>query len=258
MNFLKIITILATSSFALKDAHGNDDVLSKIRNRPAFSQNYSDDVMALRNTRTRPESIEYYNKRQEACPKAQILVKTIFESLIERNNLASFVTGAFGAEIAANCYAKIGRSTAGRSGVIEISGSDLKAITTIDEAAFIVAHELSHLLLAHDEAIVAIVQGLVVNGLDFRTMELEADHLALSLLANAGFDFSQGANALLRIMRAQGECFGPLIYCHGLNKNNSERVNQLKSVSVKKSKQLNLLKLSTLLNEVKIESEQIK
>lgn len=68
-------------------------------------------------------------------------------------------------------------------GLIEFFGSD-------DELAFVLAHEMSHLILAHADRL---------DEKDRRDLELEADYLGLYILARAGFDTSQAIGGVHRL-----------------------------------------------------------
>lgn len=217
---------LVLSRFAYGD--GIRDVHINIRIRPAFSETYSENVSSARKLRFEPATIEYHDRYERTCPKSKDLVRAIFKTIIAANDLTPFLREPFGVEIRLNCYARVGKSSAKMSGIIEISAADIRAQDTIDEIAFIISHELSHLLLAHDEALIGIYQGLAIGGLDLRKIEIEADAIAIALLANAGFDFTKSASALVNIARAKGECWGPAFYCLGMKEELSERIDNIR------------------------------
>ena len=76
---------------------------------------------------------------------------------------------------------------------IKISTGMLDYFASDDELAFVLAHEVSHLLLGHSGAF---------QGSAAKARELEADLLGIHIVARAGFDVAKAARFPLRLARA--------------------------------------------------------
>lgn len=97
-----------------------------------------------------------------------------------------------------------GGSMVTRQGVILISERMERTARTDDELAFVVAHELSHLVLEHDRGPAvrgergASNQAITLRRGRFPGYEADADRMALYLLARAGYDARAAADYLTR------------------------------------------------------------
>lgn len=97
-----------------------------------------------------------------------------------------------------------GGSMVTREGVILISERMERLARTEDELAFVVAHEMSHLVLEHDRGpAVRGERGAANDAINLRRgrfpgYEADADRMALYLLARAGYDARAAADYLTR------------------------------------------------------------
>jgi Zn-dependent protease with chaperone function len=81
-------------------------------------------------------------------------------------------------------------ATTNSSNIIKISSGLMYKIDKREELAFVIAHEVSHLILGH-------TQGNKPSGLqEFTDREIQADQLALQLLKEAKIDISGGLTIL--------------------------------------------------------------
>lgn len=78
------------------------------------------------------------------------------------------------------------------NGTVFVSSGMLKLIETESEYAFIIAHEMAHILLGHHHT-------FATSPRDAIATELQADSLAIELLRESGFEESSGAALLTRI-----------------------------------------------------------
>lgn len=113
-----------------------------------------------------------------------------------------------------NAYAR-------RPGTIVLTQGLLEVISSEDEFAFVLAHELGHLVLGHERRRpleFATAAGRVGSQLPSRwnehlTQELDADAFAADLLGEAGYEKRAGVTMIERLANGLGEMtFGSRIF----------------------------------------------
>jgi predicted Zn-dependent protease len=217
------------------------------RNRPAFSEASYNFAVATRQSEWEREAREKYSS---GCPNSQKYVSSIFNRIVERNSLESMVNSPTGVGIVVMCRHEV-NSTATRAGVIELAGGDLLLANSDDEIAYVIAHEMAHMLLGHDELIAGIgmnmkevVEQADAAGLNLSTMEWEADDAGLILITRAGFDPIAAASMKSRSLIKAGACFGISGKCIHYNRAGSfdafiERAERI-NATIKKEKLMSI------------------
>ena len=87
-----------------------------------------------------------------------------------------------------------GQGALAESRLIQVSRAILGKVPSDDEAAFLIAHELAHIILRHRARLAALGRRTA----SIRETEREADRLAPWLMANAGYDAAQSPESLRR------------------------------------------------------------
>lgn len=80
-----------------------------------------------------------------------------------------------------------------RNKKLAVSDAMLRFAASDNELAFVISHELSHIILAHSTS---------SFGRGSAGLEREADHIGLFLMARAGYDSAEGIDLLLRMAEA--------------------------------------------------------
>lgn len=94
---------------------------------------------------------------------------------------------------------------------VAVTSRMLEFVTDNDELSFVVAHEMSHNILRHAEKLKGTINWLAEFGLGARKVkatEIEADKLAIEMMANAGYDLSAPERLLRRTSHARGTDLG--------------------------------------------------
>lgn len=139
-----------------------------------------------------------------ACPEAQGYAQRILERLIEGSWLRQALQDAdYPVQVAVTCGMADFPDAEIKAGVLEVSAELILAMSSEDEIAAMMGHELAHYTLAHE------AQKLRTHGrlTHYATLmqsidhEFEADAEGLILLANAGYDPHAAVDAL-KVMRA--------------------------------------------------------
>jgi predicted Zn-dependent protease len=139
-----------------------------------------------------------------ACPQAQRYVQRILDRLIEGSRLRQAMQLAdFPVQLVVTCGMADFPDAEIKAGVLEISAELMLAMTSEDEIAAMMGHELAHYTLAHEAKTLAIYSQLTrfsARALSINH-EVEADTEGLILLANAGYDPYAAVDAL-KVIRA--------------------------------------------------------
>ncbi len=178
--------------------------------------NYSRAVQFIERTRFSPENREKMRafhqeyvqawqtplRAEVACPQAQRYAQRILDRLIEGSRLRQAMQRAdFTVQLAVTCGAADFPDAIIKAGVLEVSAELILALTSEDEIAAMMGHELAHYTLAHAEKRLEVHARLTVFAA--RTLaldhEIEADTEGLVLLANAGYDPYAAVDALKSI-----------------------------------------------------------
>jgi Zn-dependent protease with chaperone function len=81
------------------------------------------------------------------------------------------------------------------SGAIAITSGLLRSITSADQLAFVLSHELGHLVLKHHSNGHAFATRADLSR-DLMLREIDADQFAMKLTGSAGYDVQEGARLL--------------------------------------------------------------
>jgi hypothetical protein len=163
-------------SFLARAEDAREFLPIKIISRPALDGDAYDLVLSRR-------IIGRAQTQDSGCAAEATRVKIIFDNLIERSKLKDFSTGPTGFFPVVPCDStKFMETGSGSDGRIVISRWITKNVTSDAQLAFIIAHEIGHFTLAHDELHIRGGHGVLV------TDESAADDQALRIMYNAGYD----------------------------------------------------------------------
>lgn len=124
---------------------------------------------------------EYENKFgnfQEKCPQENNRIQNIFANIVARNNLRRYLEGDNSLKVYVDCENN-GLDAGTWFGTIMISRGIINTLTEDGALSCLVAHELSHHLLRHDQ--------IINNEILISRKELDADSLGAALTMQAGF-----------------------------------------------------------------------
>lgn len=145
----------------------------------------------------------------KSCPQQVAVVRNIFNRIMKANNLEQFLTVDPGLEISIGCIDKNIDSTGLRlGGFVSFPGVIVGKLPDEDQIAFILGHEISHYLLAHDELRIHWKQiDKMITAEENQNTELQADALGLQLIAAAGYDPYASIDVMKFLLRLKGSCF---------------------------------------------------
>lgn len=135
-------------SFILFSVTAKSEPINFPMARPAYTQESHDQFLRYKALiPLNPGSVS-----GEKCPLQANMVSNIFKRIIEANHLEHFLTVDPGFEISIGCSDKNINSTGLRlGGFVNFPGVIVGKLPDEDQIAFILGHEISHYLLAHDE-----------------------------------------------------------------------------------------------------------
>jgi predicted Zn-dependent protease len=139
-----------------------------------------------------------------ACPHAQRYAQSILDRLIDASGLRQAMLHAdFPVQLVVTCGVADFPDAEIKAGVLEVSAELLLALSSEDEIAAMMGHELAHYTLAHEAKKLEVHARLTPYAARALSIdhELEADTEGLILLANAGYDPYAAVDAL-QVMRA--------------------------------------------------------
>ena len=145
-----------------------------------------------------------------ACPLAQRYAQRILDRLIEGSRLRQAVQDAdFPMQVVVTCGVADFPDAEIKAGMLEISAELILALSSEDEIAAMMGHELAHYTLAHEAQKLQTHWRLTRYAARVQSInhEIEADTEGLILLANAGYDPHAAVDALKvirTIMHARG------------------------------------------------------
>jgi hypothetical protein len=152
------------------------------------------------------ETKSWREKLPATCPAQYALIQRVFQRIIESNSLLGFVRGEPGVTLLVWCDSpKIDSTYAQMGGVIHLSGAAIGKADSEDEVAFVLAHEVAHLLLAHDEEYAGFLLRTGIQ-IDRHRQEEVADRTGLELIANAGYDAAATEDLIYHLRVESGEC----------------------------------------------------
>ncbi len=139
-----------------------------------------------------------------ACPQAQRYAQRILDRLIEGSRLRQAMQHAdFLVQLVVTCGVADFPDAIIKAGVLEVSAELILAMTSEDEIAAMMGHELAHYTLAHEAKTLEVYARL--TRISARALsidhEIEADTEGLILLTNAGYDPYAAVDAL-KVIRA--------------------------------------------------------
>lgn len=141
---------------------------------------------------------------ETACPLAQRLAQHILDRLIEGSRLRQVIQEAdFPVHVVVTCGVANFPDAEIRAGVLAISAELILAMSSEDEIAAMMGHELGHYVLAHEAQKLQTHRRLTQRAARMQSIrhEFEADAEGLILLANAGYD-PHAAIDVLKSIRA--------------------------------------------------------
>lgn len=174
--------------------------------RPAFSNEAHQSFLRYRSQN--PPGLIVDGDR---CPAQVALIKKIIIELSNKNGLDHFLKAEPGLRISIGCgYRNFELTGLKNGGVILLPGAVIGKLSDEDQIAFILAHEVSHYLLAHDEqALFWQMTNFEVDSISLKQRESDADTLALLLMSRSGYNPSSG----LEVIQILSGCiFG--IFCN--------------------------------------------
>ena len=137
-----------------------------------------------------------------SCPQAQHYVERVLDRLIEGSSLRQAIQRAdFPVRPVVTCGIADFPDAEIKAGVLELSAELILALSSEDELAAMMGHELAHYTLAHDARKLQVHAGLTpytARALSIKH-EIEADNEGLILLANAGYDPYAAVDALKKM-----------------------------------------------------------
>jgi hypothetical protein len=152
--------------------------------------------------------------------KTKTLVAAVLTRLLDRSGLAALAEGPAGVLPRVQDSAWGGLDASMSAGVLSMGPEMIAVMSSVDEIAAVMAHELAHYILGHNENLLRgrswlskLLPRRKADILDAPAApsrkeiearlkhEFEADALSLRLLVNAGYDPSAAISALLAIQR---------------------------------------------------------
>jgi Zn-dependent protease with chaperone function len=140
---------------------------------------------------------------QIACPLAQRHAQRILDRLIAASSLRQAVeTADFPVRVVVTCGIADFPDAEIKAGVMEVSAELMLAMSSEDEIAAMMGHELAHYTLAHEAKKLQTHGRLAPYAARLQALnhEIEADAEGLILLANAGYD-PYAAVDVMKVMR---------------------------------------------------------
>lgn len=173
--------------------------------RPAYTQQAHDQFLSYKALLpSHPGDVS-----GKTCPRQVTVVKNIYKRIIEANHLEQFLTADPGLEISIGCIDKNITSTGLRlGGFVVFPGVIVGKLPDEDQIAFILGHEISHYLLAHDELRIHWQQSeKAVTVQELQNTELQADALGLQLIVAAGYDPYASIDTMKFLLSFKSSCF---------------------------------------------------
>lgn len=204
---LTVLVLLCVSKFSLASTTQGTKYQFKIPDSPVgteYALNWAIEHRAFSGPNANQSYRDHAFRR---CPKISKLVFSIFDRLISSNKLEAFADGPIGLRISMNCLGVFATGTgvgdhANETGAITIQSSLVKVLKTEDELAFVLSHEIAHVLLAHPQLKFDWRRTGMTTPNPTSKQEAEADRLGAILSANAGYNVrSSGPLALWHLMQ---------------------------------------------------------
>jgi hypothetical protein len=129
-------------------------------------------------SKKRQELENSYGNSQVKCPQETNRVQSVFNNIISKNNLSKYLEGDNNLRIFVDCENN-GLDAGTWYGSLKISKGMIKSLKADGALSCLVAHELSHHLLKHDQ--------IVRNEIFISRKELDADALGAALTLQAGY-----------------------------------------------------------------------
>jgi hypothetical protein len=146
----------------------------------------------------------YRDDMFQHCPAVSKIVTRIYDRLVTTNQLEQFSLMYQGMRVQVSCDDVLPKGSgwgtrATKDGTVEIAASIASYSKSEDEMAFIIAHEMAHIVLGHNELDVSVFD-LGTEDMDlnkaFAAAENDADRLGAILVANSGYDPRAAIDAL--------------------------------------------------------------
>ena len=129
-------------------------------------------------SKTRQEYENKFGKFQVRCPLETERVIDIFNNIVSKNSLGKYLVGDDSLRIFVDCENN-GLDAGAGHGSLKISKGMINTLKNDGPLSCLVAHELSHHLLKHDQ--------IIRNEIFISKKELDADSLGAALVIQAGF-----------------------------------------------------------------------
>ena len=138
------------------------------------------------------------------CPKAQRYAQRVLDQIIQGSSPTlreMLIRADFSVTITVTCDIASLPDAEMKAGLLDVSAALILLLSSEDEVAAVLAHELAHFTLAHDHKGMETFSQLTPFALKrFRMQqEEEADAESLTLLANAGYDPYAAVEALISV-----------------------------------------------------------
>lgn len=182
--------------------------------RPMGSQTSFDFIMLSKTSQAIPPLTNPIGEAKQRCPETASIIEHIYKKIIVKNHLQEFLKTGPGFQLHVTCnddreYAPAGYSVGAYASMTHLvfPSSLVRGLNTEDEIAFVIAHEMSHVLMGHTENLLDINEwGRTINYkkelFEPKMLEVtafsesQADKYAAFLMWNAGYRVACAQNAL--------------------------------------------------------------